>query len=180
MTSLTTLTAAIQLTEWQHRGQVRKYTGEPYISHPLEVMHIVATITDNIEILAAAVLHDVVEDCDVKREDIKGWFGERVASMVDGLTDVSVPSDGNRKTRKAIDRQHTALQCPDTKTIKLADLISNTQSITAHDPKFAAAYMAEKKLLLEVLTEGNETLYAMASKIVSDYYRDAGYEPCQT
>lgn len=167
----TTLTAAIQLAEWKHRGQVRKYTGEPYISHPLEVMHIVATVTDDIEMLAA-VMHDVVEDCDIDMDFIYQTFGSRVGTMVDGLTDVSQPHHGNRATRKAIDRQHTALQCADTKTIKLADLISNTQSITAHDPEFARVYMAEKKLLLDVLTEGNETLYAMAKDIVDGYYED--------
>lgn len=168
----TTLTAAVQLAEYYHRGQVRKYTGEPYISHPLEVMHIVATVTDDIEMIAAAVLHDIVEDCEVELDFIYQSFGSRVGVMVDGLTDVSEKADGNRSTRKAIDRQHTAIQNADTKTIKLADLISNTGSITKHDPEFARVYMAEKKLLIEVLTEGDATLYAMAKDIVDEYYED--------
>lgn len=174
----TKLTAAIQLAEHAHRGQVRKYTGEPYISHPLHVMHIVATVTDDIEMLAAAVLHDVVEDCDIELGFIYETFGPRIGDMVSGLTDVSIKSDGNRATRKSIDRHHTAWQTVDTKTIKLADLISNTESITKHDPKFAAVYMAEKKLLLEVLTEGDATLYAMAKDIVDGYYRDTENKPC--
>lgn len=166
----TKLTAAIQLAEYAHRGQVRKYTGEPYISHSLNVMHIVATVTDDIDMLAASVMHDVVEDCDVDLKFIYETFGSRIGAMVDGLTDVSVKSDGNRATRKAIDRQHTHWQDADTKTIKLADLISNAESITDHDPEFARVYMAEKKLLLDVLTEGDATLYAMAKNIVDSYY----------
>ena len=86
--------------------------------------------------------------------------------LVRDLTDVSKPEDGNRAVRKEIDRQHTAQASPQAKTIKLADLISNTVSIVEHDPKFARIYLKEKALLLEVLTEGDPTLYAMATKLL--------------
>jgi hypothetical protein len=56
------------------------------------------------------------------------------------------------------------------KTIKLADLIDNSLDIQKHDPNFAKVYMQEKKALLEVLREGDATLYARAKKIVDDYY----------
>ena len=79
---------------------------------------------------------------------------------------MSKPEDGNRATRKAIDREHTAQAPAEAQTIKLADLISNSKSIMAHDPDFAVTYLAEKRLLLEVLTKGDPGLHAEASKFV--------------
>ena len=145
---------------------VRKYTGEPYINHPAEVVGILtASGADNPEMLAAAWLHDVVEDTGVSIEVIRVEFGECVATLVEGLTDVSRPEDGNRKTRKAIDRAHTAKQSPACKTIKLADLISNTRSIVERDPEFAKVYLAEKRDLLEVLRDGDQRLWEHACDI---------------
>jgi len=161
---------AILFATEAHHGQTRKYTGEPYIVHPLEVMEIVKTVPHTQEMLAAAVLHDVVEDTDVTLSDIWNEFGYKVRQLVADLTDISVPSDGNRKARKHLDLIHTAKALPQSKTVKLADLISNSKSITEHDPKFAKVYMEEKAALLKVLTEGDPTLYARAKKIVDDYY----------
>ena len=153
-------------------GQDRKYTGDAYIVHPVAVSALVKLVGGTDEMIAAALLHDVVEDTDIRLCDITASFGYAVADMVSGLTDISKPGDGNRATRKEIDRQHLSIQSPDTKTIKLADLIHNSYSIVKHDPKFAKVYMAEKKLLLEVLTEGNYHLYNKALKIVNNYYKD--------
>jgi hypothetical protein len=77
-------------------------------------------------------------------------------------------ADGNRAVRKAIDREHLAKASPAAKTIKLADLISNSRSILQHDPKFAAVYLAEKRLLLEVLKDGDPTLWSQAYAIVNN------------
>ena len=161
---------AIWFATQAHAGQTRKYTGEPYVNHPVEVMQLVSTVTDDPEILAAAVLHDVVEDTPATIMNIKIGFNRRVAELVDDLTDVSKPEDGNRATRKELDRQHTAKASPDAKTIKLADLISNSRSIMKDDPNFAKVYMKEKAALLEVLTEGNAELFRQASDIVASYY----------
>lgn len=168
------LTSTIEFAAKAHRNQKRKYTGDPYINHPIAVMNIVASVTSDIDMLCAAVLHDVVEDCDVTIDEIMGRFGNIVAAMVSDLTDVSKPEDGNRATRKAIDRAHTAQSMANSKTIKLADLIDNASDISQHDKGFAAVYMAEKKLLLEVLTEGDSELYSRACKVVSDYYGEEG------
>lgn len=145
-------------------GQKRKYTGEDYYHHPLEVASLVVehSLHWNIAMLVAAVLHDVVEDTQVPLSVIESQFGPEVAALVEQLTDVSKPEDGKRSIRKAIDREHTAKASHQAKTIKLADLISNTRSITARDPKFAPAYLAEKRQLLEVLKEGDPVLYQMA------------------
>ena len=147
-------------------GQLRKYTYEPYIVHPAEVASIVRSVPHTDEMVCAAWLHDVVEDTGVTIEVIRAEFGEKVAELVGWLTDVSRPEQGNRATRKAIDRAHTAMAPAEAQTIKLADLISNTRSIMAHDEKFAKTYLEEKRMLLEVMTKGDATLMAIARKNV--------------
>ena len=149
-----------------HEGQFRKYSGMPYIVHPIEVATIVQTVEHSDEMIAAALLHDVVEDTDYSFEDIANEVSPEVADLVKGLTDVSSPQDGNRKVRKAIDKDHLAEQNAEVQTIKLADVISNSQDIKANDPKFAKVYIEEMKALLEVLTKGDKTLYAKAKEIV--------------
>ena len=148
-------------------GQKRKYTNEPYIVHPAEVARIVAEVPGSTpDMVAAAWLHDVVEDTSVTLTDIHLSFGPEVAALVGWLTDVSKKEDGNRATRKAIDRAHTAAAPAEAQTIKLADLISNSKSIMQHDPAFAKTYLEEKRLLLEVLTRGDPGLHALASSYV--------------
>ncbi len=142
--------------------QRRKYTNEPYIVHPAAVVEIVRSVCDIPVVLAAAWLHDTVEDTKVTIDVIEEVFGQQVALLVLELTDKSRPEDGNRVARKAIDRQHLALASPSAQTIKLADLIDNTSSIVQYDREFAQTYLLEKGLLLEVLTRGDEVLQAMA------------------
>jgi (p)ppGpp synthase/HD superfamily hydrolase len=142
--------------------QRRKFTGEPYITHPIAVARMTAAISDDAEMIAAAVLHDTVEDTPVCLEDIEVAFGSRVAELVGWVTYVSKPEDGNRETRKALDRRHLADAPAEAQTIKLADLIHNTQSIVQHNPDFARVYLKEKLRLLEVLTRGHRQLYGYA------------------
>lgn len=150
-------------------GQKRKYTGEPYINHPHEVVKLLErTGYTNPSMLAAAWLHDVVEDTDVSMADIRIEFGSVVASMVSGLTDVSKPEDGNRATRKALDRKHMARQSKMVQTIKCADLISNTSSIVEHDPKFAEVYLDEATRLLSVMDVADDELWQIAWEQVAE------------
>ncbi|HEV7290938.1 MAG TPA: HD domain-containing protein [Devosia sp.] len=143
-------------------NQRRKYTGEPYIVHPKAVAEIVRTVPHDGPMIAAALLHDVVEDTPVTIEEILNEFGREVGELVDWLTDVSLPSDGNRRKRKHLDLLHTAKATPAAKTIKLADLIDNTRTIAKYDPSFWRVYKREKIALLEVLKEGDSTLWRRA------------------
>jgi (p)ppGpp synthase/HD superfamily hydrolase len=145
-----------------HFGQLRKYSGAFYITHPEAVANLVRSVPHTEEMLAAAWLHDVVEDCGVTLDDVQAMFGWEVRSMVSGLANQSKPSDGNRETRKLIDLVHTAKASAQAKTIKPADLIDNTGSIVLYDPEFAKVYLEEKRALLEVLKEGDQTLWAKA------------------
>lgn len=146
-------------------GQKRKYTNEPYFVHPQEVANIIRSIGGCPDMIKAAYLHDVVEDTAITIQDIKEEFGYNVAYLVNGVTDTSKPEDGNRAERKRIDRDKFRGAPGHIKSIKLADLISNTTSIVAHDPKFAKVYLAEKLELLEVLRGGDEGLWERAHKL---------------
>lgn len=154
----------------KHKNQKRKYTNEPYHVHPHEVMEIVKTVPHTESMLIAALLHDTVEDTNTTFEEIELLFGKEVKELVECLTDTSKPSDGNRQKRKEIDRLHTKEASPNAKTIKLADLISNTSSIVQHDKDFAKIYMNEKNKLLEVLKEGDPTLYKKAQDLLMEYF----------
>ena len=145
-------------------GQRRKYTNEPYINHPFEVADIVRQYGGTDEMIAAAFLHDVVEDTQVPLDIIRLEFGAEVADLVYWLTDISKPEDGNRAQRKAMDREHIAQAPADAQTVKVADLISNTRTIVQYDPDFAKVYLKEKRQLLEVLTKADPILVQVAKE----------------
>ena len=140
----------------------RKYSSEPYPVHLQAVADLVASVGDDPEMIAAAWLHDTVEDTPTTEAELHERFGPEVTQLVAELTDVSQPADGNRAIRKSIDRGHLAQASPRAKTIKLADLIHNCQDICSHDPEFAKIYLTEMAALLEVLREGDANLYNRA------------------
>lgn len=126
------LDKAIKFATDAHGGTERRGKGFPYIVHPLEAMAIVATMTPDQELLAAAVLHDTVEDTDVTIRTLKEHFGDRVASLVEAESDVFI--DGlnetdSWRTRKqaAIDRIAKASQ--EAKMVALGDKLSNMRAI---------------------------------------------------
>ena len=110
-------------------GQKRKYDGAPYIVHPQRVADIVRTYGGDDDQIAAAYLHDVVEDTQVDIDTIQSMFGDTIASLVSDLTDVSCSYDGNRATRKSIDMEHTLSGSVDAQFVKLADIIDNSLSL---------------------------------------------------
>jgi len=145
-------------------GQVRKYSREPYIVHPVAVAQLVHSVPHDDAVIAAALMHDVVEDTPVTLEEIEERFGTEIAELVEWLTDVSKPEDGNRATRKHLDLLHTAKATPRAKTIKLADIIDNSITISAHDKGFWPRYRKECLDLLEVMREGDPTLWKRAAE----------------
>src|SRR5574343_418594 len=102
-----------------HKGQVRKYTMEPYINHPIAVAKLVASVPHTKPMICAALLHDTVEDTDITIADIEDEFGAEIRTYVYFLSDISKLSDGNRKVRKEIDRLHIECAPAKAKTIKL-------------------------------------------------------------
>jgi len=142
--------------------QRRKYSKQAYEVHLRAVADLVARAGGDEEMVAAAWLHDTVEDTPATLGDVEREFGSGVAQLVADLTDVSRPSDGNRAVRKAIDRSHSAQASVRAKTIKLADLLDNCRDICEHDESFARVFVVEMSALLEVLSEGQASLYRKA------------------
>lgn len=154
----------------KHRAQQRKYTGNPYADHLAEVAGIVAAAGQRRDVqfeiaIAVAWLHDVVEDQGVTAGELDWHFGPAVTKGVLLLSDLEV---GNRAERKAAGRARLTAAPGWIQSIKCADLISNTSSIVRHDPKFAAVYLEEKRLLLDVLTNADIRLIAMAREQVGN------------
>lgn len=159
---------AVDYATGAHGAQKRKYTGADYVTHCIAVAETVARVTDDAEVIAAAALHDCLEDTPCTFTDILLAFGPRVARLVFEVTDASKPGDGNRATRKLIDLANLAKSSPEGATIKLADIIDNSKDILAHDQTFAKVYLKEKAAALEVLRHGDQTLFNAAEGILED------------
>jgi (p)ppGpp synthase/HD superfamily hydrolase len=159
---------ALELATEFHKGQLRKYTGCDYIVHPIEVAQIVSTVSDNVDLICACLLHDTLEDTALQLEHLIAHMGPNVARIVVEVTDVSRPEDGNRRVRKAIDKAHLAKASPEGQTLKLADSLSNCQSFLKHDPHYAVFYLAEKRDLLRVLTKGDRTLFGQVETLIRE------------
>ncbi|HAC40466.1 MAG TPA: bifunctional (p)ppGpp synthetase/guanosine-3',5'-bis(diphosphate) 3'-pyrophosphohydrolase [Rikenellaceae bacterium] len=126
------LDRAIIFAVQAHAGTERRGKGFPYIVHPMEAMEIVATITPDQELLAAAALHDTVEDTDVTVEEIRAQFGDRIASLVAAESDempegVSEEDSWHARKKAAIDRLAAASH--DAKIVALGDKLSNMRAI---------------------------------------------------
>ena len=126
------LDRAIVFAVEAHAGTERRGKGFPYIVHPMEAVEIVATMTSDQELLAAAALHDTVEDTDVTVEQIRETFGERIAKLVAAESDtvvngISEEESWHARKQAAIDRLAHA-SC-DVKMVALGDKLSNMRAI---------------------------------------------------
>ncbi len=126
------LDRAIVFAVKAHAGTERRGKGFPYIVHPMEAMEIVATMTPDQELLAAAALHDTVEDTDVTIEQIRAEFGDRVADIVKDESDVFVEGVSEQdswhdRKRAAIERIAKAPR--EAKMVALGDKLSNMRAI---------------------------------------------------
>lgn len=122
------LDRAILFAVQAHAGTPRRGKGFPYVVHPMEAMVIAATMTDDQEILAAAALHDVVEDTDVTLDELRARFGERVAGLVDTESDrLDEGLDWRARKEEALKRLRNASR--DGKIVALGDKLSNMRAI---------------------------------------------------
>lgn len=131
--TLTLLDHAIIFATKAHSGMTRKGTNVPYIVHPIEAAAIVSAMTDDEEIMAAAVLHDVLEDTEATREDLLARFGRRITDLVTNESEDKrrgLPPELTWKTRKQ--ETITFLETKadrDAKMLALADKLSNLRAI---------------------------------------------------
>lgn len=166
---------ALALATWHHRGTTRKYTGEPYINHPIAVAEILLRygVTDQ-EVLAAALLHDCLEDeSAITGGVLSSWLlqdhcGARVLRWVELLSNTE---KGNRAQRKAAAAQRIAGAPWQVQAIKLADILDNCKDIASCDPDFAETYIEEKRKMVRGLpptTQKNDRMANDAMALLSD------------
>lgn len=125
---------AASFAAYRHRDQRRKGSdAQPYINHPLDVANMLCDVggIEDPDVLAAAILHDTVEDTVTTSDEIRKLFGDRIASLVREVTDdKSLP----KAERKKLQVEHASQLSPGAKAIKLADKISNVTDITSFPP----------------------------------------------
>ena len=132
-----------------HLGQPRKWSKEPYICHPRRVAEAAAALGMSEEAIAAAWLHDVLEDCKVSLKKIIEEFGPRVGKLVFLLSDLRSPAVGNRAMRKALYLDDLAgSDDAEVHTLKMLDACDNAPSIRAAVPKFWLTYSKEVRSYL--------------------------------
>jgi myo-inositol-1(or 4)-monophosphatase len=115
-----------------HAGTERRGKGFPYIVHPMEAVEIVATMTPDQELLAAAALHDVVEDTEISASEIEKEFGPRVAALVAAESDVvieDVPEEDSWHFRKTCAIKRLSSASREAKMVALGDKLSNMRAI---------------------------------------------------
>lgn len=130
---MTMIEKAVLFATKAHEGTTRKGKERPYILHPLEVMTIVAGLTEDEEVISAAVLHDTVEDTDVTPRDIRQSFGERVERLVmaeseDKMKDL--PPEASWELRKQATIDHLETLDRDEKLICLGDKLANIREMS--------------------------------------------------
>lgn len=154
------------MLQLQHAGQVRKFSGKEYATHPQKVAQIVMNFkkSKNLDVLmAAAHLHDTIEDTDTTFTALQKEFGNLIASLVDELSSDSemIKKVGKTKylTDKMISMSDYAL------VIKLADRLQNVSDLISGSPKWANKYATETENILREL-EAKRTLTRSQSKLV--------------
>jgi uncharacterized protein (UPF0147 family) len=137
------LSKALLFAAEAHRNQRRKGAAqEPYLNHLVEVLDLVVQATggSDMDIVIAALLHDVVEDTSMSYEDVAANFGERVAEIVrESSDDMSLPKAERRRARIAA----MPLKSREARLVKIADVISNLRAMAVSPP---AGWPAERKL----------------------------------
>ena len=153
---------AIHLATKYHAGQVRKYTGEDYVTHPIAVKNIILNhFGPNVKesILVSAILHDMLEDTHYTEHMMAYDFGFEVLKTVKAVTNVHT---GNRKKRKILETEKFADVDPEIREyayiVRLADIIHNAPSIRKHDKPFWKTYREEKENLLAVIRKNKPEL----------------------
>lgn len=160
-----------------HGEQKRKYCEDPYIVHPIRVMELCREHKGSLPVLAACLLHDVLEDTDTGEEELRTFLhsllepteAQKTLQLVIELTDVYTHEaypQLNRDKRKAQETERLRRVSPQAQTIKYADIIDNSKEIVPNDPGFAPRYLKECGTLLEAMDKGNPTLRKEAIQMV--------------
>ena len=166
-----------------HSNQKRKFTNERYIVHPVRVMDIVREYSQELPVLAATLLHDVIEDTPVGKRELGNFLATvmekntalRTLELVEELTDVYVKTDYptmNRRSRRNKEVERLSMTSPEAQTIKYADIIDNIGDIAKQGNDFSLVYLRECKQMLQALDKGDPRLYQLALRMVDQFMRE--------
>lgn len=161
-----------------HEGQRRKFADEPYMAHPVRVMERCRDYTPRLPVLAAALLHDVLEDTAVTESALYDFLqqvlppadAQETLQLTIALTDVYTRQaypKWNRRKRKAMEAERMANVPPDAQTIKYADIIDNSIDIVNDTSGFAQKYLHESRQLLNSMTAGNAGLRKLTADTIT-------------
>jgi len=183
MNDAETINQIIAFADKCHGEQMRRYQPDRYIVHPTRVMEICRQYTSELPQLAAAILHDVLEDTPVTMEELAEFLqtvmsepaAAKTIQLVLELTDVYVKEDypdWNRRKRKDKEAARLGKTSAAARTIKYADIIDNAPEITEKDPDFAQRLLPEYKALLRKMTKGNAALYERATTLINQCLKE--------
>ncbi|MCF3108011.1 HD domain-containing protein [Niabella sp. CC-SYL272] len=172
------LNRIIAFADRAHGAQTRKYTPDRYIVHPVRVMEICRMYTQSLPVLAAALLHDVLEDTATTEEAIRTFLAslmplaavQKTMQLVVELTDIYTKSrypQWNRYKRKKMEVARLRRVSAEAQTIKYADIMDNSGEIVQQDPDFAKRFLLECRDVLIVATRGNQELYKRTLEVVT-------------
>ena len=166
----------VEFVSMKHGTQTRKYTGERYVNHPVEVAKLVGMFEPTF--VEVALCHDLYEDttCDfdeLHRALVSFGYDRRLAysicTFVTGLTDIYTHNDFpyfNRKRRKELEAIRLGKCGYVVQTVKCADLVSNSISIVEFDEKFSKVYLSEKEFILSQFKNANPDILFMAEDVL--------------
>ncbi|WP_423738209.1 HD domain-containing protein [Chitinophaga caseinilytica] len=168
-----------KFTDQAHGSQTRKYSPDRYIVHPMRVMRICEGYTQATPVLAAAILHDVLEDTPIHKNELARFLhgimapreAERTMHLVVELTDVFTKQaypTWNRRKRKAAEAKRIAANSPEAQTIKYADILDNCMGISGHDADFAPVFLHECRQLLNMMDKGDAALKKRAESVIAE------------
>lgn len=155
-----------------HFGVNRKFGTIPYIVHPEAVAEIISQVTDDIDVIAAAWLHDIVEDTNATIDDIRSEFNDNIAQLVWEVSKITDNCSCSRDFRVMMNCVHYGNGLKWAKAIKIADAIHNLPSMIRDNPTFAARYVTEKKILLEFIKDGHPLLASILEEIISNFEKN--------
>jgi (p)ppGpp synthase/HD superfamily hydrolase len=143
-----------------HAGVFRNWSGEPYVEHCERVAASVAALGFDSDVIAAAYLHDVVEDCPISAAELAAEFSPRIAALVVEVTNPKKIPGMSKAERLAGVVKHLAGSSYAGASIKLADMLDNSSNVAALAPAFAKGYLPKLAAKFAVLGHGHPELLA--------------------
>src|SRR5690242_14378248 len=159
---------AFDFAEEKHRPQIRK-NGEPYIIHPVEVTEILADLEMDEKTLAAGLLHDVVEDCEVTQEQIEREFGAEVSHLVDGVTKLQIKGVDEGKESSDTDEEENVSPATAERVRKQAEMAKNAANMR----KLFVAMARDLRVIIIKLADRLHNMRTLGALSLARQYRMA-------